>query len=221
MTGRPDARRALLGAAGLGLLGAVLLAGGRVASTLPVADLLGTFGNDYLVVAALGGVTLLVAVTIAARGDGVVQSEMPTPEEGVTVPTPGDGLAATLDHPRLAVPLLASGAREAVRERLRGSAVRALVHAEGYTEQEARERVASGRWTDDPDAAAFLAEGRRLPPLGAYRRALASGDPWFAHGARRTADAVAGVVGPTDDDGPTGSGDADEVEDRNAEVVSR
>ena len=203
-TPRPGSRRTLLGAVGLGLLGTVLLAGDRVASTLPLDGLLEAVGHDYWLAAALGGVAFLIAAIVAGRGDAVVLSEMPDPEEGVTVAAPGDELAATLDRPSLAVPLLATDTRASVRERLRESAVRALVHAEGHTEREARERVGSGRWTDDPDAAAFLAADRRFPPPGAYRRALAAGDPWFAHGARRTADAVAGLAEVTPEGAPAG-----------------
>lgn len=196
MNARLNPRRTVLGAAGVTLLGGVLLAGDRVASALRVGDLVGLFGNDYLLVAALGGVSLLLAAVVAERGDTVVQSEMPDPEDGVSVPTPGDGLTATLDGWRIAVPLLSRGTRASVRDRLRESAVEAVVRTEGCTEREARERVASGRWTDDPDAAAFLARGRG-PSLGAYRRALAGGDPWFTHGARRTADAVVALSGTT------------------------
>lgn len=208
MTSRPNPRRALFGAAGLALLGAVLVAGGRVASFLPTGSLVGTLGNDYLLVAALGGGSLLAATVVAARGDTVVQSEMPDPEDGVTVPAPGDGLARTLDRRRLAVPLLARRTRRSVRDRLRESAVEAVVRVEGCTEREARERVRSGNWTDDPDAAAFLEDGGGFPSPGAYGRALAAGDPWFAYGARRTADAVAALAGTTPGGPPTvGEGD--------------
>lgn len=195
MNARPGLRRAALGAAGLSLLGGVLLAGDRVASTVPVDDLVGLFGNDYLLVAALGAVALLVAAVVVERGDTVVQSEMPDPEAGVSVPTPGDDLAATLDSWLLAVPLFGSETRASVRSRLRESAVETVARAEGCTEREARERVESGRWTDDPDAAAFLAREER-PSLGGYRRALAGGEPWFTHGARRTARAVVARSGP-------------------------
>lgn len=191
---RLDPRRTVLGAAGLALLGGVVLAGERVASTLPVSDLVGLLGNDYLLVAALGGLSLLVAVVVAQRGDTVVQSEMPDPEDGVSVPAPGDELTATLDSWLLVVPLLARETRASVRSRLREAAVETVVRAADCTEREAEERVRSGRWTDDPDAASFLATGGG-PSLGGYRRALAGGDPWFAHGARRTADAVVELSG--------------------------
>lgn len=206
MTPRPNPRRALFGIAGLALLLMVLVAAGRVESAIPTGRLVRTLGNDYLLAAALGGVALLVASVVTARGDTVVQSEMPDPEEGVSVPSPGDGLAATLDRPRLAVPLLAHGARSSVRERLRESAVEALVRAENCTERAARERIRSGRWTDDPDAAAFLSDSGGLPPLGAYRRAFAAGDPWFVHGARRTADAIVRLAGDTSEGAPSGDG---------------
>lgn len=189
MNARPGVRRATLGAAGVFLLGGVLLAGDRVASTVPVEDLVGLFGNDYLLVAALGGVALLIAAVVVERGKTVVQSEMPDPEAGVSVPTPGDDLAATLDSWLLAVPLFGSETRASVRSRLREAAVETVSRAEGCTEREASDRIDAGRWTDDPDAAAFLAGGTG-PSLGGYRRALAGGEPWFTHGARRTARAI-------------------------------
>ena len=206
MTPRPNPRRALFGVAGLALISVVLVAGGRVASAVPTGRLVRTFGNDYLLAAVLGGVALLVASVVTARGDTVVQSEMPDPEDGVSVPSPGDGLARTLDRRRLAVPLLARRTRRSVRERLRESAVAALVRAENCTERAARERIRSGRWTDDPDAAAFLADSGGLPPLGAYRRAFAAGDPWFVHGARRTADAIVRLTGDASGGTPFGDG---------------
>lgn len=60
---------------------------------------------------------------------------------------------------------------ESVEERLREAAVAAIVRDTGVDESVAAERVADGSWTDDPRAAALLADGEEptVPPSVALR----------------------------------------------------
>ncbi|MEZ3117734.1 hypothetical protein RYH80_17590 [Halobaculum sp. MBLA0147] len=60
---------------------------------------------------------------------------------------------------------------QSVEERLREAAVAAVVRDTGVDESVAAERVADGSWTDDPRAAALLADGEEptVPPSEALR----------------------------------------------------
>lgn len=76
---------------------------------------------------------------------------------------------------------------ESVEERLREAAVAAVVRDTGVDESLAAERVADGSWTDDPRAAALLADGEEptVPPSVALR-------DWIA--GERTARTVRATV---------------------------
>ncbi len=81
-------RRILFGLSGA-IAVVMAIAGGPGA--LPVRALLSFLGNEYLLVVAIGGFGLLLAIPVLASGrDGnLVQAEMPAPEEPVTVPSAG------------------------------------------------------------------------------------------------------------------------------------
>jgi hypothetical protein len=69
-----------------------------------------------------------------------------------------------------------------VDRRLTEATVYVLVEREGLTEAEARSRVARGTWTDDPLAAAFLAdEGEVALPLSTRLREWLRGDRFPRH----------------------------------------
>ncbi|WP_170094894.1 hypothetical protein ACAH01_06325 [Halomicrobium sp. HM KBTZ05] len=52
-----------------------------------------------------------------------------------------------------------------IRQNLRELAVRVLTAERGWSASTARSRIESGRWTDDPRAAAFLSEGSVVPSV--------------------------------------------------------
>jgi hypothetical protein len=80
---------------------------------------------------------------------------------------------------------------DAVRERIHGTAVDVLVAFEGWSREEATERIASGAWTDDEVAAAFLG-GADAPPMPFLNRVYAWLYPAaaFERRVRRTVDEI-------------------------------
>lgn len=81
------------------------------------------------------------------------------------------------------------GSTREIRRRLADGAVRVVRTRRGLTVDAAREAVRSGTWTDDPVAAAFLADELRQPLV---ERLRASVDPGAAH-ARRVRRTLAAI----------------------------
>ncbi|QCS43757.1 hypothetical protein [Natrinema versiforme] len=81
-----------------------------------------------------------------------------------------------------------------VRRRLTKGAVRVVVTKRGLATDAAREAVRSGTWTDDPVAAAFLADGRRQP-LGEWLRAAVDPGAAYQRRVRRTLAAIETIGG--------------------------
>lgn len=179
-----------------GLSGAVALvlavAGG--AGALPIRTLVAALGNDYLLVVAIGGIGLLVAIPVLASGrDGnLAQAEVPAPEEPVTVQPAGDDFDETVGSWRYRLPLAGRNRRRAVRERLRTAAVETVMRAENCSRADARRLVDSGEWTDDRAVAAYLG-GSDAPNAAVGTRAstFLRGRTWHEHCARRAAAEVA------------------------------
>ncbi|MFB6136122.1 MAG: hypothetical protein ABEJ04_05135, partial [Halobacteriaceae archaeon] len=119
---------------------------------------------------------LVVLLTVGREWwrDGLGNATPPVPEAVATGLTPGDGfddaLATLADRS-------SSGWVDALRERLRDAAAGALVRVEGLAPDDARRRVDDGDWTDDGQAAAFLADPPRPTdgaPAEAAERAAAA-----------------------------------------------
>ncbi|WP_458188593.1 DUF7269 family protein [Haladaptatus sp. NG-WS-4] len=131
-------------------------------------------------------------VVQSRRRHDVQQAETGDPETNVTLPTPGDEFD---DHLRT---VHAGGrnerfrARKKLREMLERSLVESIVDREGCSRDEARERLKTGEWTDDPYAAAFLG-GPPAPrrSLRKWLRLSFGGETTFQRRVRRTTDAVA------------------------------
>jgi hypothetical protein len=180
----------------LGLAGAVALvfavAGG--ANAVPVRSLVSALGNDYLLVVAIGGFGLLVAIPVLASGrDGnLVQADMPAPERPVTVPPAGNGFDETVGSWRYRLPLVSREKRAAVEERLRTAAIETVMRAENCSREEATCRVQTGEWTDDPTAAAYLG-GSDVSgsSIGSRVSTRLTGQSWHQHCAHRTAAEIA------------------------------
>jgi hypothetical protein len=107
-----------------------------------------------------------------------------------TPPTPGEEFDRRLSDLAPASTPEGKSERAAIRERLESAAVNVLVD-EGFDPETARERVETGRWTDDPHAAAFFAvePSDRRGRLGLGE--LLGGGNSFERQARRTARVVA------------------------------
>ncbi|ELY71407.1 hypothetical protein C489_00526 [Natrinema versiforme JCM 10478] len=84
-----------------------------------------------------------------------------------------------------------------VRRRLVEGAVRVVVTKRGLAADAAREAVRSGTWTDDPVAAAFLADGGRQP-LGERLRAAVDPGAAYQRRVRRTLAAIEAVDAEVD-----------------------
>jgi hypothetical protein len=149
-------RQLLAAAAGVVTLAVGLTLGGFEE---PVADLVSTLGGDYFFLAALGGVALLGAlpVVVSARSGTLQQADTHDPETPVDRPPVGRDFDATVGSWRLRLPVVGTEVRESVRERLRRAAVGALVRSRDCDRDRAERLVDRGEWTDDREAAAFLA----------------------------------------------------------------
>lgn len=160
---------------------------------VPAEAVVAAVGGEYPFVAAVGAVALaLVLVAVAWRGvSGLDQATPPTPEEVQSAPLFGADFDDAVDEPFGLRARLRSDRPAALRERVRGAAV-AVEAAAGCSRAEAERRVATGEWTADAEAAAFLSDERGpAPPPAARVGAALRGDAWFQRGARRAAEAVA------------------------------
>lgn len=210
------------------LLRSVVLAGVAVA-------LAAVFFGGLVAVGPLQGVLFLVAVALPVIGLGMASFTLWVARQQPTDPKPTIDTDRTqwgyvdVDHPAESALETAetgqyrcyvnSSARE-VRSRLRRGAVRVIKTRYGLADADAREAVAEGTWTDDPIAAAFLAEEPTYPlydrlraavePGRAYRRRVRrtldevdSLDPRIAgcDGRAEKTDPLAGPGGPTEIDG--------------------
>ncbi|MFD1645685.1 DUF7269 family protein [Haloarchaeobius litoreus] len=131
----------------LALTGFTLVAAPGLASTI-------TLDEAVLVFVGLLGVLQGVRVAIARSRTAYEQVETPDPEASQDLPTPGDEfdeMLATAGADRREREM-----RESVRNRLERAAVATIVRTEGCTEAEAKRRLESGEWTDDPYARAFF-----------------------------------------------------------------
>lgn len=138
---------------GLVVLGLVALGAG-VAVLLDPALAAG-LQAEFLFVLALGGALLLVgAVRVhRARHRRPPTTDPPAPERPAEYPVPGAALDRAWDD-----------------FRMHAVAVRVLRRAHGWSEAEAKRRLAAGTWTEDPVAAAYFVEER---PSGAIERVRA------------------------------------------------
>jgi len=133
--------------------------------------------QEWLLTAAAALVGLSAVVTLGASGglgiDRLVAGlsshrlshRSRRPDDGPDVAVAGGDIEASLDRLREGanetVPVRTD--RQRVRRRLTELAVATIAAREECTRAAASERVARGTWTDDPRAAAFLADDERAP----------------------------------------------------------
>ncbi|WP_440991888.1 DUF7269 family protein [Haloarchaeobius baliensis] len=186
-------RRAGLGLVGIAAVAGFLLTDGSIATLLPVDAAVGLLGNDYLVVAAVAavGFALALLLVLSGRPGNVDEVTTPDPERAVSLPVPGDDFDAAMGSRIALVPLVGGTDRSGMRDRLRADVVHWLMRSENYSRTEAELQVATGNWTDDPDAALFLADGgSRTDRASAMLRSWLRLRPWVQVGALRTARAL-------------------------------
>lgn len=181
-----SALRSLLTSAGVALaaIGLLIVVVPGTARALPL---------PRLAVLVLGLFALVEAARSlqARRRASIEGADLPEPEARFEAAVPGDAFderVASLG--RRARRNWAGSGGERLRRRLRSSAVEAAAHRWRLPTDEARERVETGAWTDDPVAAAFLG-GPDVPlPPWRFRVRAALGGSTFAFYANRAADAV-------------------------------
>lgn len=150
---------------------------------------------DRWLVFPIAVLSLLVAINALTRRRGARdRGETPDPERRNPVPVPGSDLSRTVNEFRSGYQRrLAPSTR--VREGLSDAAVAVLTRFQGLSEEEARNRVEEGTWTDDAYAAAFLSPDLDLPKRSLRERLTGTlgSETRFREGVRRSAAAVAAV----------------------------
>lgn len=186
-------RRGRALAAALGVLG---LAAALVVVAAPepgegsiAAALVAAAGNDYVLAAAVAAVALaVVASVLALRGvGGIDQTTPPEPETVQNAPHPGVAFDRAVEGGSWSPFGGDDDRRSAARERVRRAVVRSVMHREGLSREDARDRVDAGAWTDDRTAAAFVGDSARVPFGRRLLGALLPGSR-FERGAERAVD---------------------------------
>ncbi|MFB6140627.1 MAG: DUF58 domain-containing protein [Halosimplex sp.] len=156
------------------------------------------FSLDRIVVSVIGALALVQALRVvrSRRHGALDEAATPDPELPVATPPPGDELETVLEA------FLDSRRpyyhRTRLREGLHSAAVAVLTQYGGYSESEAEEAVATGTWTDDGHAAAFL--DSETGPTRSVRtriRDVVSRESSVQRGIRHTVDAIAAAAGVT------------------------
>lgn len=151
-------------AAGLGLLGlaALVVVSPAFEEWIPMGAVIERLGNDYVLVAVVAALALtaLLVVLLARTVTGVTEATPPA-VEGTTPGAPGRAVDESLDA---LPPVRMTDRHRDVHERVRTAAVEAVAEADGCSRSAARERIESGEWTDDAEAAAFVANDDVDPP---------------------------------------------------------
>ncbi|RZH66253.1 DUF7269 family protein [Natrinema altunense] len=188
----PEAIAVGIVGAGAALAIGVVVFGGFLPSVRTLTVLLYPFAALFPAIGAVLAVGACWWMWTADRSDGSRLLEGPPPEAATTV----------TEHPvgrETARTLLAAGegryrcrrneSAATVRRRLADGAVRVVTTKRGLAAGAAREAVRTGTWTDDPIAAAFLAEDLPQPPRERLRAAVDPGAAYHRR-VRRTLAAI-------------------------------
>lgn len=148
-----------------------------------LAEALGPTGMVFGVGLFVAGYALLGVLSARVRRsdvDPLVESPPEVPQDGRT-----EVVAAAFDA------AFETGARpDLLRSRLREAAVEARVMTAGVDRERAAEEVATGAWTDDHRAAAFLGDEVQRPPARVRLRDLVASEPRTRRYARHALAAV-------------------------------
>lgn len=156
--------------------------------------LAGTFSLTDIFVKFVGLLAVVQGVRViqVRRNVDVAGAETGDPETNLVLPIPGHEFDERLREVHAGSRKRRFRSRKAIRERLERSLVEAIVQREGCSDDGARTRIEMGSWTDDTDAAAFMA-GRPAPRRSwrEWLRQSLGGKTRFQHRAQNTAEAVA------------------------------
>ena len=178
----------------------VVLAAGFVLFAVSLAELVqpgvSPIPGNQLLLTAVGAVALLYAVAAALvrRRTGPERIETPDVELPEPATVPGDDLDAVLQR-FPAVGRVYAGVAASRRDALRRVAVAVLTRYRGLDPAAAREQVAEGVWTGDPDAARALTDRTVPSSLGRRFRRLVAPSSSRSRSLERTVDAIAAVAG--------------------------
>lgn len=181
----------------LGILGGLIFLTGLLTVLAPSggADPLraavAVLGNDYVPVAILGALALLLGLTVVAvRGrTGLDQAAPPPPELIHPVARHGESIDAFLAGRGIGGGP-GTDSTEEIRSQLRAIAITTVMRSANCSQAEAQERVETGAWTDEVLAANFLA-GTEPSGLGARLKAALTGTTLSQQAARATAVEIA------------------------------
>jgi hypothetical protein len=173
-------------------VGTVITGVGLVMTALPGVAAVVPGQQELVLVVAVVAVGGALVTLSRRRGVDFERVETGDPETLVSLQAPGDEARSSF---RRASALKLTDSRHRVEERLRKVAVDVIRRRHDCSAAEAEEMLATGEWTDDPHAAAFLGDGEavdtpRLPP-GMWLRVESP----FTYRARRTVDAIVALSG--------------------------
>lgn len=165
-----------------------------VARAVGLLSLFEVVENPYFLALGIG---ILVAVfcffiILTLPSSGKTYVELPSVESFVSTEQPGDEFETALAElvGRRGRAVRPTEHRELIERRLREDAVRTLTRVDDCDHAAARERVASGAWTDDRYAAAFVAEDVSGPKWWQSLRDWLVRADSFERSALRTAEAI-------------------------------
>lgn len=191
--------RTILAVVGVGVAGVGLAIAATSAPVASAAMAAATerLGNDYLLVAVVGAAALVLAgVFVAVRVvSGIDQITPPAPEGIPTGPRPGGEFDRYVSGRLRVGAVVLSDESDRIEERLRETAIQALMQHTAASREDARRQVDRGSWTSDVDAAAYLAgaDGPDVPWRSRATAALA-GRTWQQRGARRAANGIVSLA---------------------------
>lgn len=172
------------------VLAAGIATGAVPSGLLPVGQLADQLGHDYLVVAPVAALGVVIALVLAYHGRVTKIDQIGTPnaEEVEDVPVPGDDFDALVeDADGFAFRKATRKSRKEIKERLRRAAVAVLVN-EGCSKPEARDRVEDGSWTSSSYAASLL--GGRSAPAPPLTSLVPFGSSTFEKSVHRTVEEI-------------------------------
>ncbi|UPV72915.1 hypothetical protein M0R89_10175 [Halorussus limi] len=192
----------------LTVVGVVAVAVGLLMMFVP--GFAAAIGTGYAAVTIVGLLALVQALRVgrARMATELRAAETADVETVEAMPTPGDEFDRTVAELRSGPRRVLIRERADLRDALENAAVTAVADRENCSREQARERVETGAWTDDPHAAAFLGGADApSPPLFDRVKIAASTESPFQYRIRRTADAVARTAGVEPGDVSGGAGD--------------
>lgn len=204
--GTPESARLNWARTGLGIVGFLVVAAAFTTASDRLTGIVSMLREaadaDYLLIMAFGGVAVGLAalVFVAARGS-VHTIEPPEVERPTPAPEPGEPFEERLDDWHHWLPIVARQSREAVRTRLRRTAIRVVEADLNVSETEAATVVTAGSWTSDDVAARYLGDGGDRAGPRIWLAALAHGETPVRYRARRAMRAIVAVHNNVEEDG--------------------